>query len=51
VERADRLAAVFAATAARHDREASFPHEHVAAVRAGGWPALAVPAVHGGAGA
>ena len=51
VERADRLAATFAATAARHDREASFPHEHVAAARAGGWPALAVPAVHGGAGA
>ena len=51
VERADRLAATFAATAARHDREASFPHEHVAAARADGWPALAVPAVHGGAGA
>ena len=51
VERADRLAATFAATAARHDREASFPHEHVAAARADGWPALAVPGSLGGAGA
>jgi alkylation response protein AidB-like acyl-CoA dehydrogenase len=51
VERADRLAAVFAASAARHDREGSFPDEHVAAARAGGWPALAVPAALGGAGA
>jgi alkylation response protein AidB-like acyl-CoA dehydrogenase len=51
LERADRLAAVFAATAARHDRERSFPHEHVAAARAEGWPALAVPAALGGAGA
>ena len=51
VERADRLAAVFAETAARHDREGSFPHEHVAAARDAGWPALAVPAARGGAGA
>ncbi|HEY0409308.1 MAG TPA: acyl-CoA dehydrogenase family protein, partial [Candidatus Dormibacteraeota bacterium] len=51
VERADRLAAVFAASAARHDREGSFPDEHVAAARAEGWPALAVPAALGGAGA
>lgn len=51
IERADSLAAVFAETAARHDRQRTFPHEHVAAARAGGWPALAVPAVHGGAGA
>jgi alkylation response protein AidB-like acyl-CoA dehydrogenase len=51
VQRADRLAAVFAATAALHDRERSFPHEHVAAARADRWPALAVPAAHGGAGA
>jgi alkylation response protein AidB-like acyl-CoA dehydrogenase len=51
VERADELAGVFAATAARHDREGSFPSEHVAAARAGGWPALAVPAGLGGVGA
>jgi alkylation response protein AidB-like acyl-CoA dehydrogenase len=51
VERADRLAAVFAATAARHDREGSFPDEHVTAARHDGWPALAVPAAYGGAGA
>jgi alkylation response protein AidB-like acyl-CoA dehydrogenase len=51
IERADRLAATFAATAARHDREGSFPHENVAAARAGGWPALAVPESLGGAGA
>jgi len=51
VARADRLAAVFAASAARHDREGSFPDEHVAAARREGFPALAVPAAHGGAGA
>ena len=51
LRRADRLAAVFAATAAQHDREGTFPHEHVAAARADGWPALAVPVALGGAGA
>ncbi|HEY2704588.1 MAG TPA: acyl-CoA dehydrogenase family protein [Candidatus Dormibacteraeota bacterium] len=51
VERADRLAVVFAAGAARHDREGSFPDENVAAARADGWPGLAVPAALGGAGA
>jgi alkylation response protein AidB-like acyl-CoA dehydrogenase len=51
VGRADRLAAVFAETAACHDRDGSFPEEHVAAARRDGWPALAVPAARGGAGA
>jgi alkylation response protein AidB-like acyl-CoA dehydrogenase len=51
VGRADRLAAVFAETAACHDREGSFPEEHVAAARGDGWLALAVPVERGGAGA
>lgn len=45
------LARRFAASAERHDREASFPHENFALLRAAGWPALSVPAAAGGWGA
>ena len=45
------LAARFAARAAAHDRDASFPTENIADLRAAGWPALTVPAEYGGMGA
>lgn len=45
------LARHFAASAERHDREASFPHENFAQLRAAGWPSLAVSAAAGGWGA
>ena len=41
----------FAARAARWDREASFPFENYADLRAAGLLALCVPRAHGGAGA
>lgn len=37
-----------AAAAARHDREGSFPHDSLAALRRAGLPALTVPAALGG---
>ncbi|MGY2052599.1 acyl-CoA dehydrogenase family protein [Methylobacterium sp. JK268] len=45
------LAADFAARAERHDREGSFPHENVAALRAAGFLGLTVPRHRGGGGA
>lgn len=48
---AEALARAFAERAAEHDRAASFPHENIAALRAGAWPGLTVPARFGGAGA
>ena len=43
------LARAFAATAPRHDREGSFPHENFAALRDAGLLALTVPREWGGA--
>jgi alkylation response protein AidB-like acyl-CoA dehydrogenase len=45
------LAAAFARTAARHDREASFPFENFARLHAAGLLALTVPTRFGGQGA
>jgi len=45
------LADRFAAGAAAHDRAGTFAADHVAALRAIGWPRLAVPAALGGLGA
>lgn len=42
------LARSFAATASRHDREGSFPHENFAALRAAGLLGLTVPREWGG---
>ena len=47
---AQRLAADFAERAAAHDRDGSFPHENVAAMREAGYLAVAVPREYGGAG-
>ncbi|HEY8612223.1 MAG TPA: acyl-CoA dehydrogenase family protein [Roseomonas sp.] len=44
------LARRFAAGAAGHDREGSFPHENIAALRDAGLLSLTVPAEFGGAG-
>ncbi len=41
----------FAGRAARHDRDASFPHDNFADLRAAGLLGLAVPRAHGGLGA
>jgi alkylation response protein AidB-like acyl-CoA dehydrogenase len=49
-ERARRLAEDFATRAARHDREATDPHENYAALRAAGFFGLNVPVELGGAG-
>lgn len=38
----------FAGRAARHDRDASFPHDNFADLRAAGLLGLAVPRAHGG---
>src|SRR5579884_3942143 len=45
------LAERFAERALAHDREASFPHENIADLRAAGLLALTVPEEHGGLGA
>ncbi|MCE7947751.1 MAG: acyl-CoA dehydrogenase [Chloroflexi bacterium CFX4] len=45
------LAQKFAARAAQHDAEGSFPHENYADLRASGYPLLTVPAALGGWGA
>jgi alkylation response protein AidB-like acyl-CoA dehydrogenase len=50
-ERANRLAAEFAARAAQHDREASFPFENFNELSEAGLLALTVPAALGGSGA
>ena len=50
-ERASLLASEFAARAARHDREASFPFENFNQLSKAGLLALTVPAALGGAGA
>ncbi|MDA1001961.1 MAG: acyl-CoA/acyl-ACP dehydrogenase [Chloroflexi bacterium] len=47
---AQHLAAGFAERAAEHDREGSFPHENIAAMRDAGYLAIAVPTEYGGAG-
>ena len=47
---AEVLAAAFATTAAQHDRDGSFPHEHFEAMRAAGYLAAAVPTEFGGPG-
>jgi alkylation response protein AidB-like acyl-CoA dehydrogenase len=52
VDRTARLAGErFAARAARHDADASFPYENYADLHREGLLALAVPAAHGGVGA
>lgn len=48
---ADRMAAIAAANAERHDRENSFPFDTYAALRESGYLALAVPQEFGGFGA
>ena len=48
---AQRLAAEFAPRAAEHDRDNTFPHENIAALREAGYLALTVPAAYGGGGA
>lgn len=45
---ARELAARFATHAADHDRDGSFPEENYEAVRASGYPSLAIPAALGG---
>jgi alkylation response protein AidB-like acyl-CoA dehydrogenase len=50
-ERANALASQFAARAAQHDRDASFPFENFAELSEAGLLALTVPAALGGAGA
>jgi alkylation response protein AidB-like acyl-CoA dehydrogenase len=51
VERAELLACEFAARAARHDRDASFPFENFDQLSQAGLLALTVPTALGGAGA
>ncbi|MCB0046584.1 MAG: acyl-CoA/acyl-ACP dehydrogenase [Caldilineaceae bacterium] len=48
---ADELAPRFAARAAEHDRDGSFPHENFAEIRAAGLPGLVIPTAYGGQGA
>ena len=50
VRLAETLAADFATRAAVHDRDASYPHASVDALRDSGYLAAAVPAEHGGMG-
>jgi len=47
---AGELAGEFAANAAAHDRDASYPHEGVAALREAGYFAAPIPAEFGGLG-
>jgi alkylation response protein AidB-like acyl-CoA dehydrogenase len=51
LETAESLGPRFAERAARYDREASFPHENYAELRAAGFLGLCVPERHGGQGA
>jgi len=51
IGRAAELGPAFAARAERHDREASFPFENYADLRAAGLLAICVPKAHGGLGA
>lgn len=51
VATARRLAAGFAPRAAEHDRDNTFPHENIAALREAGYLALTVPTAYGGGGA
>ena len=50
VELAETLAAEFAATAPQHDREATFPHDSVAALKSAGYFTAPIPAEYGGLG-
>lgn len=47
-ERADRLAAIFAERAPKHDREGSFPYENFEDLKASGYLKLTVPKRFGG---
>ena len=47
---ASQLADQFAATAAEHDRDASFPHQNFDAMRNAGYLAAAIPTEYGGGG-
>ena len=51
LERAEALGPAFAKRAARHDAEASFPHENYAELRDAGFLGLCVPEKQGGLGA
>ena len=50
VELAETLAAEFAATAPQHDREATFPHDSVDALKRAGYFTAPIPAEYGGLG-
>ena len=50
LEIAERLAVQFAATAAEHDRDGSFPTENFEAMREAGYLAAAIPEEYGGPG-
>ncbi len=47
---AERMAADFATRAADHDREGSYPHENLAALREAGYLAAPIPRELGGMG-
>jgi alkylation response protein AidB-like acyl-CoA dehydrogenase len=51
IGRASEIGPAFAARAERHDREASFPFENYADLRAAGLLGICVPKAHGGLGA
>ncbi len=51
LELAESLGPAFAARAAKYDREASFPHENYADLRAAGFLGLCIPEEQGGLGA
>ena len=50
VELAETLSAEFAATAPQHDREATFPHDSVEALKRAGYFTAPIPAEYGGLG-
>ncbi len=50
VELAETLSAEFAATAPQHDREATFPHDSIAALKRAGYFTAPIPAEYGGLG-